>query len=214
MKKYMVYLLLFIGMGRTMHANAFDDRDIKQFNTVLLRHVQGIGYALACPEIYKKVDLKKGLAAWWQALLIKGGLYALLQDKQLVEQTYAFHEIAKKDEAYQEALAYARSLEERGATGDEIRNARYHADILYITAQMKMAQEQGCVLNRPAGFKTLDRYSPETGGTMVATAPENWGDLAYLAGLFDANAGVDYNKYNQILSMIALGQLMAWHEKG
>ncbi len=88
-----------------MHAHlSLDPEMCRLFNKVMMRHIEGIGFALAQPHNYPAVNTNRGLAAWWERFTVNGGIYALLEDEEVCALAQELHDIARQDKALKKHL--------------------------------------------------------------------------------------------------------------
>ena len=190
-----------------IHAHlSLDPEMCRLFNKVMMRHIEGIGFALAQPDKYPAVSTARGLAAWWERFTVKGGICALLEDEAVCALAQELHDIARQDTAFKEALIHARLADNNGLSEQERQEAWHLVGVMYIGALWTEANKRGCMFQRGSPLEVASQ--PGAAGTFPATDEKNWGDLAYLARLMQVNATLDDETYDQLCSALSLAQLI------
>lgn len=199
---------LFVAIQTCLYAFNMPDSIKKHFNRAMTAHLKGIGYALAKKERYPDVDPQRGLACFWETIALNGGAEALMNDLNVYELALEFHEIAKNRDTFLQAAQSLKALNDAHADAATIDLARFRLHVAYIGGVAREAHKRGCDFRRPDCAPTLAELQPNIGGTFPATDEKNWGSIAYLASLMQANAHLDVMSNSDILKAFALAQLI------
>jgi hypothetical protein len=203
-------LLLFICIF--MHATVQDiagNRELRRhFNRVMTVHIEGIGFALARSETHPHVDPQKGLARFWEEIAFAGGIDALVENAEVYVLAQELHLCVMNKPACIEAMETVRELQQSGTDADTLERARFRVHVAYVGGIMEEANLRGCPFRRPDSAPKLSEMQLGQGGSFAATEAKNWGNIAYLADLLQANADLDVATHDSLLKAFALAQLI------
>lgn len=206
--KFIALMFVSMLMQAGISDTAINNQELRRhFNHAVLVHIEGLGFALAQKDVYPAVNPERGLAQFWQQLMLDGGIDALLGDAEVCALAEELHAAVMSKQAVRDALDQLHA-QTTSQDADALNCARFHMQAIYVAGLVEEAQQRGCMFRRPDTAPQLADLTPGQGGSFIAAESKNWGDLEYLAGLLHANAELDVTTHACLLRAFTVAQLI------